>query len=117
MKTVKFGENVFEIASNGIIENPINKRRIFNFSSDLSYTEIETMLTNPDNISNIQYIIEDNLVNITYSDCVSLKVLSKNIDDKIYTAEFSTDMVELKLKQLEAQIDALTKLQTNTTTV
>jgi hypothetical protein len=112
MKTVKFGENKFEIASSGIIENTINKRRIFNFSSDLSYPEIETILINPDNISNIQYIIGDDIVNITYSDCVSLKVLSKNLETKVYTAEFSTDMVELKLKQLEAQIEAISKLQT-----
>jgi tetrahydromethanopterin S-methyltransferase subunit B len=43
-----------------------------------------------------------------------LKVLSKNIETGVYTAEFSTDVVEKKMAELQAQVDKLTAAQTVT---
>lgn len=115
MEYIKFGDTAFEIVSMGIIENTYTKRRTFYFKTDLDYASVESILTNADNLSSIKHVAENNIIRTTYSDCISLKVLSKNIETGIYVAEFSTDDTELKIKLLEAQVEALTKLQTNAT--
>ncbi|MDF2906849.1 MAG: hypothetical protein K0R34_2170 [Herbinix sp.] len=112
MEKIKLSNGViFEITPMGITSLDVQKRRSFNFASELSYDEIETEFKNPDNIASIQYLSEADEVLKTYADCVSLKILSKNIDTGVYTAECSTDAVELQIRQMQAQIAALTAAQ------
>jgi hypothetical protein len=95
----------------GITSLDIQKRRSFSFKSELPYDEIEAYFKTPDNITSIQYLSEADEILMTYADCVSLKILSKDIETGVYTAECSTDAVEMKMKQMQAQIDALTAAQ------
>jgi hypothetical protein len=112
MEKIKLSnEAIFEIIPLGITSLDIQKRRSFSFKSDLPYDEIEANFKNSDNIASIQYLSEADEVLMTYADCVSLKIISKNIETGVYTAECSTDAVELQIKQMQAQIAALTAAQ------
>jgi hypothetical protein len=109
MEKIKLNnETVFEIIPLGITSFDIQKRRSFSFISELPYDEIEANFKIPENIASIQYLSESDEVLTTYADCVSLKILSKNIETGVYTAECSTDAVEMKMQRMQAQIDALT---------
>jgi hypothetical protein len=112
MEKIKLSNEVtFEIIPLGITSLDIQKRRSFSFKSELPYDEIEACFKTPDNIASIQYISEADEVLMTYADCVGLKILSKNIETGVYTAECSTDAVELQIRQMQAQIAALTAAQ------
>jgi hypothetical protein len=115
MEKIKLSNNQeLNITPMGIFNNTVTKRRTFNISSDLPYSDIEKLLIDPNNIGSIQYLSESGETLATYADCVGLKVLSKNIETGVYTAEFSTDVVEKKMAELQAQVDKLTAAQTVT---
>lgn len=108
MEKIIFNTHEFNLVPVGIAGNDVTKRRSFKFTSELPYQEVENILTNPDNFATIKYQLEDGLVVATYADCVSLKILSKDIETGIYTAEFSTDAVERELAELRATVNVLT---------
>lgn len=111
MEKFKFGTNEVNVVPNGIENDIFNKRRKYYFKTDLSYPEVEAILTNPDNLTSVQYIAENGDILSTYSDCVGLKVLSKDLDTGTYTAEFSTDATEKRIAELEATVKKLETAQ------
>jgi hypothetical protein len=114
MEKIKLTNNtILDIIPMGINTNTFVKRRTFNISSSLTYLEIETLLTNKDNITSIQYLSENEEVLATYSDCASLKIISKDIETGVYTAEFSTDAVERELATMRAEVEALKNGENN----
>ncbi len=94
----------------GIVET--EKSRSFTFASEMTYTEIEALFTNVDNISSIKYISEAGETLTTYVDGVALKKLSKDYEAETYTVVLSTDAVEAQIKTLISQIEVLTAAQT-----
>lgn len=112
MEKFKFGVNEVNVVPNGIENDTFNKRRKYYFKTDLTYAEVEEILTNPDNLAAVQYIAENGDILAAYSDCVSLKVLSKSLDTGTYTAEFSTDATEKRIAELEATVKKLEEAQT-----
>lgn len=106
MEKLVFNTHEFDLVPVGISHNDVTKRRGFKFTSDLPYQDIEDVLTNPESFASIKFKVGDTVV-ATYADCVSLKTLSKDIETGIYTAEFSTDAVERRMAELEAEIEAL----------
>lgn len=111
MEKFKFGTNTFDVVPNGIENDTFNKRRKFYFKTELSYPEVEAILTKQDNLTGVQYIAENGDILATYSDCVSLKVLSKSLDTGTYTAEFSTDATEKEISELKAKVAELERAQ------
>lgn len=96
----------FVAAPLGLINNDITKRRKLTFASELGYVDVMEMLSNPDNVSEITYILENGTVIGVYTDCVNLKALSIDIEKGLYTAEFSTDVMERKINITEQKLEA-----------
>ena len=108
MEKIKLAnDQVFNSAPMGVVGNDITKRRRITFTSDLGYADIETMLSSPDNISRITYMLETGAIIGIYTDCVALKSLTKDMDVGTYVAEFSTDATEKKLQDLQAKVDLM----------
>lgn len=75
-------EQIFEIIPMGIETSAYEKVRKFSFASDLNYAEIETTFST-DNICKIEYYSEANELLKTYTDCTSLKSLSKEFSKQV----------------------------------
>jgi uncharacterized small protein (DUF1192 family) len=110
MEKLKFGENEFEFVPMGIVEKPYDKVREYSFKSDKNSTELETLLSQPESFAAVQYLAEDGYVLKSYLDCVRLKYVGHNVDTGIYTAVFSTDAVEKKMAEMQAEIEKLKAL-------
>lgn len=104
MEKIKLNNREFELVPMGIKET--DKRRSFTISTDLAYSTIEKSFTD---VSNIQYLSESGEVLAAYLDGVSTKSITKDLEDVTYTIVISTDTVEAELKQLRAQVAALTQ--------
>lgn len=91
----------FELTPMGIRQT--EKSREITFSSTLSTSQIEALLTD-DNISRIEYLSEAGEVLNTYLDCVAVKAIQKNIENGTYTVDLSIDAVERMLKKLQDNI-------------
>jgi len=97
----------FEIIPMGIETQ--GNRRIFKFTSELSYSDVLAILTNEENIEKIEYILADGTTDRTYLDCISLKALGFNPNYQVFEdatadvfiAEISIDAVERVLKALQ----------------
>lgn len=99
--------HVFDAAPLGTIGNDITKRRRVTFASELGYAEVLAILSDQDNISQITYTLQNDIVIGIYTDCVSLKSLSVDMDNGTYTAEFSTDATEKKMQELQEKVAML----------
>jgi hypothetical protein len=105
--------SVFEMIPMGVSES--EKKRIFKFTSSLTYEEIKTLFSTSDNISSIDYILADGTTSKTYADCVSFKGLSfetdieveEGITTDVYTVTLSADAVEKTIKVLQSKIATL----------
>lgn len=104
MEKIKVNNREFELAPMGIKET--DKRRSFTISTDLACSTIEKSFTD---VSNIQYLSESGEVLAAYLDGVGTKSITKDLEDGTYTIVISTDTVEAELKQLRAQVAALTQ--------
>lgn len=89
MEKIKLNDSqIFEIIPMGINTNIFEKTRKFSFISDLNYTEIETAFQLK-NISKIEYYsVGDELLK-TYTDCVSLKSLTKEFNKEYEDSKFA----------------------------
>lgn len=106
MEKIKIKENLFDLLPMGIKEN--NKQREFIIASELSYSNIELAFSD---VTSIQYLSEADEVLISYLDGVKLKSISKDFENGTYAITISTDPVEMKLKEMQAQIDELKSVQ------
>ena len=79
MENIKLHDKQFEIIPMGIETNLYNKTRKFSFVSDLGYFDVEIAF-DKDNISNIEYYSSADELLKTYTDCISLKMLSKEFN-------------------------------------
>lgn len=106
MEKVKIKENVFDLLPMGIKES--NKQRELIIASELPYSDIELAFAD---VTSIQYLSETDEILISYLDGVKLKSISKDFENSTYTIAISTDPVEMKLKEMQAQIDELKSVQ------
>lgn len=116
MEKFKFGTNEFDVVPNGVANKEAEKARLYYFKSSLTTTEVEEILSNYDNISNIQYIAENGDVLAIHTDCVKCKTVTKDLETGICIAKFSTDATERELTVLRekvAALEAATKLSSN----
>ena len=104
MEKIKLSnDQLFEIIPMGISSS--DKKRVLIISSDLQYANIETAFLNVDRI---EYLSESGEVLAVYTDGVSVKTISKDIENGTYTIEIGTDAVERHLRIINTQIDDLT---------
>lgn len=102
MEKIRLNEQIFNLAPMGI--KTTEKKRSFTFTSELSFSEIETAFTN---VSNIQYLSDIDEILAIYSDGVSVKSISKDVENRTYTVEISVDAVERKIETSEVQRKSL----------
>lgn len=84
MEKIKLNnEQIFELIPMGIDTNLYGKTRRFSFISELEYGDIEEAFNSTENISKIEYLsVSDELLK-TYTDCISLKMLSKEFNKQV----------------------------------
>lgn len=100
----------FNLVPMGISEQ--NKTRSFKITTTLTYEEIKAVFSDPENISNIDYILSDDIPYRTYADCVSFKgmafetgvLVDGNTEADVYTVILSIDPVELAMKKMQENI-------------
>lgn len=100
----------FDIIPMGIDNK--EKFRIIKFTSELTHAEILAKFSDM-NIEEINYILADNSIGVTYEDCVTLKSLifipNVQVDDNtvsdIYVVVLSTDAVERGMQTLNTEVD------------
>lgn len=97
----------FELVPMGISINEFKKRSTFKILTNLPYEEIKAAFSDPENISEISHVLDDETINKVYTDCVSLTSLKFEPGDGLdtYTIEFSTDMAERELKTLKELLE------------
>jgi len=101
---------IFDALPLGIVPNDVTKRRRLIFKSELDYNTVLSILSNTDNVSQITYTLENGAVIAVYNDCVALKTLSYDIDNKAYTAELSTDPTEKLIQDLQAKVQSMEEI-------
>ena len=83
MEKIKLNNGqIFEIVPMGIDTNMFEKTRKFSFVSDLGYGDIETAFS-VGNIGKIEYLSTADELLKAYTDCKSLKMLSKEFNKKV----------------------------------
>jgi hypothetical protein len=105
----------FNVIPMGVIDNPSTKRRSFKITSELASTDIKDVFSNLENISTIDYVLQDGTLIKSYCDCVSLKGLSvefgaqvdENITADVYTVELSIDAVERAMQVTKEKISTM----------
>lgn len=93
---------LFDLVSMGITSS--DKRRSFTFTSTLAFTDIELSFTDS-NVSNIQYLSATDEILASYTDCVTLKSLLRDIEGGTYTAVISVDAFDRKILDLQKYTD------------
>ena len=97
MEKIKLNnKQTFDIIPMGIGTNKYEKKRFFSFIADLGYSDIENAF-NKANISKIDYYSSVGELLKTYTDCISLKVLSKELDKEYEDGKFA-DIYTVKLE-------------------
>jgi hypothetical protein len=102
MEAIRLNDHVISIVPMGIVTH--EKKRVFTISSELSSNEIEMMFSN---VERIEYLSESGEVLATYLDGVGIKTITKDLENSTYIIEVSTDPIERKMAQMQAEIDAL----------
>jgi len=97
----------FYVPQLGVVSNDITKRRRITIKTDMDYNDVLAILSNKDNISEIKYSLENGTTIATYTDCVSLKSLSCDLENGTYTAEFGTDATERIVQELQAKVEQM----------
>ncbi|MDF2907138.1 MAG: hypothetical protein K0R34_2459 [Herbinix sp.] len=103
METIKINNQTFELIPMGIAQS--EKRRTFTIVSGLPFTDIETAFSD---VSSIQHYSESGELLVSYMDGISVKTISKDLEAGTYIIDIGIDAVEAELKQLRAQVAALT---------
>lgn len=97
MEKIKLNNGqIIEIVPVGIDTNFLFKTRKLSFISKLGYAEVESVF-NTDNISRIEYYSANDELLKTYTDCVNLKMLSKEFNKEIEDGIFA-DIYTLELE-------------------
>lgn len=98
MEKIKLNNGTeFEIIPMGINTNNYIKQREIKFISDLTYSEIEVVMTNMDNISKIEYYSSADELLKVYTDCKAIKKLSKEYSKEYEDGKF-TDVYTVVLE-------------------
>lgn len=80
---------IFEIIPVGIVTKDYEKIRMFSFISTLGYGEIENAFSNVSNIQTIEYYSATDEILKTYTDCISLKSITKEFNREIEEGKYS----------------------------
>lgn len=100
MEKIVINNNEFELAIMGVTET--DKKRSVKILSDKTSVEIENIFSD---VSKITWILEDGTEK-TWLDGVKTTAITNHLDGT-YTVEISTDAVERRIAELQAEIQAL----------
>lgn len=88
MEKIKINNGqIFEAIPMGIDTNIFESTRKFSFISDSSYGEVETSFK--DNIAKIEYLSVSAELLKAYTDCIGLKMLSKEFNKEYEDGKFA----------------------------
>lgn len=118
---VKFRTTEFNLIPMGITEDTTKKTRLFKFISELSYSEVIAIVTNPNNYDTVTIIGQDGNPQTTYADCVSFKgmayenevLIGLDTIDDVYTVTYSVDAIARAVSTLQAKLDSSQVLSDN----
>lgn len=100
MEKIRINNNEFELVPMGVTEN--DKKRTLKLTSNKTSVEIEEIFSD---VSKISLILEDGTEK-TWLDGVKTTAITNHLDGT-YTVEISTDAVERRIAELQAEIQAL----------
>ena len=121
LEKVKFGTHEFDLVPMGISVDSVKKTRSIRFISNLSYPDIYSVVSEPNNFTVITTIGLDGIPQNTYADSVAFKgmgfdkdiKINDNITADVYTVTHSVDSIERAIATLQAKLDTSQVLSDN----